>query len=71
MLITHKCFRCYLAVLHRTKNILVFSACCTVLPVREVGAGHKELRGDRNKTADLNWPKDLPYHMTSCKKLSS
>jgi len=62
MLITHQCFKCYLAVLHRAKDISVFSACCTVLPVWELGIRHKVLRGDRTRAADL------PYHMTSCKK---
>jgi len=46
-------------VLYRSKDI---SASCPVLPVRGLGE-HKELGGDRTRTADLNWMKgySIPY----------
>jgi len=45
-------------------QVLRFSYC-----LASMGAGeHKELGGDRTRTADLNWPKDIPYHMASCRK---
>lgn len=62
MFITH--FSCCWAVLRRAK---VISASCTALPVRGLEQ-YRELGGDRTRTADLNWPKDIPYHMASCRK---
>ena len=60
VLITHQCF---LAVaeqcLYRAKD---FSVSCAALPARRLGV-HKELGGDRTRTSDPGWPREVPHHV--------
>lgn len=58
VLITHGCFSCHRAVLHRARNV---SASCAVLPVQGLGT-HKELGGDR---------RDIPHHVVLCSAIKA
>ena len=62
MLITHQYFSCCLVMLYRARDISVFQLPALPCHQREMG-DHNELRGDRTRTADLNWPKgySIPY----------
>ena len=42
-----------------------FSTSNTDLTARRLGM-HKEQRKDRHRTADPNWPRDVPQHAGSC-----
>lgn len=55
-------------MLHRAKDVSVSQL--LLCPTSEGLEGHKELRGDRTETADLNWLKrhPIPYHIMKKKK---
>jgi len=59
MLMTHQCFSCCSAVLHRTKDISVSQL--LLLSCLWGGGGQKELGGDRTRAADLHWPKGYSW----------
>jgi len=55
-------------MLHRAKDVSVSQL--LLCPTSEGLEGHKELRGDRTETADLNWLKrhPIPYNIIKKKK---
>lgn len=58
-LVTHRCFNYWWAALILHQGRFSFSCCpaCKELLV------HKELPGDRIRTADADWPRDIQHHM--------
>ena len=55
LLITHQCFSCHWAVLHRAEDISVSPS--LFCPTSKGAWGHTELGRDRTRTGDLNCPK--------------
>ena len=68
-LIPHQCFSCCWLVLYRAKAVSASQLFVLFCQQEGWGEGHKELGGDRTRTADLNWSKgcSIPYMML-CKK---
>lgn len=61
MLISHRCFRCYRTVLHRSKDVSVSLAALT----REELGVHKKLRGREPGQLTQTEQREIPYLIMS------
>lgn len=52
----------YRAALHRANDVSAFHSALTVMEAESA----REAGGDRARTADPNWPRDVPQHAGSC-----